>query len=105
MSSSETSSDDDLIFLTAICDTYRTKRKRKRRYWVHSIFQARLEEGEFHTLFRRLQEDDRKFYKYYRMTPEKFNQLLGLLHIRLSKQHSKFRRSISPQERLTVFLR
>lgn len=98
---------DDDIFALAICYKYaKIKRKKsQRKFWVHNIFRSRLKEGEFHTLFRRLQEDEAKFYKYYRMTPIKFNQLIEILEMPLTKQNTKFRQSIGPYERLTVFLR
>ena len=100
------SSSDDFIFLAvALCHEFKKEKKTKRKYWVHDIFRARLNEGEFHTLFGRLQQDEQKFYKYYRMSSEKFNELFDLLRIPLTKQNTKFRQSISPQERLTVFLR
>ncbi|CAH1968683.1 unnamed protein product [Acanthoscelides obtectus] len=38
------------------------------------------------------------------MSSEKFNQLFDLLRIPLTKQNTKFRQSISPHERLTIFL-
>ncbi|KAK0084045.1 hypothetical protein PV326_006437, partial [Microctonus aethiopoides] len=39
-----------------------------------------------------------------RMSPEKFNQLIEILNVSLTKQNTKFRQSIGPYERLTVFL-
>lgn len=82
--------------------TTKNEKKRKcRQYWVHDIFQARLEEGEFHTLFKRLVEDEKKFYKYFRMSPQKFNVLLEMVADKLRKQNSRFRQCIGPRERLT----
>lgn len=105
-SDSSSGSSDDLLVLAAIYEANKEiRRKRKREYWVHNIFRARLEEGEFHTLFKRLQDDERKFCQYYRMTPQKFNHLLDLLQAPLGKLDTKFRKSVSPCERLTVFLR
>ncbi|KAK0073532.1 hypothetical protein PV326_013309, partial [Microctonus aethiopoides] len=63
-----------------------------------------LQEGEFHTIFGKLQDDDVKFYKYFRMTPEKFNQLRGISNFPLPEENTKFRQSIGAYERLTVFL-
>lgn len=100
------SSSDEEIVLALVCDDYEKRKKRKRReYWVHSIFRARLEEGEFHTLFKRLMNDEKKFYKYFRMSPGKFNILLEIVAVNLQKQNSRFRQCIGPRERLTVFLR
>jgi len=33
------------------------RKKKKRKYWIHKVFRAREEEGEFHTLFGRLKDD------------------------------------------------
>lgn len=105
MLTSSSSSEEDVIVLAALCHEHEEKKAHKRKYWVHDIFRARLQEGEFHTLFNRLQEDERKFYMYYRMTPEKFNQLVDIVRVHISKQDSKFRMSIGPYERLTVLIR
>jgi hypothetical protein len=37
------------------------KRKKKRKYWIHKVFRAREEEGDFHTPFGRLKDDRQKF--------------------------------------------
>ena len=37
------------------------RKKEKRKYWIHKVFRAREEEGEFHTLFGRL-KDDRQIF-------------------------------------------
>ena len=39
------------------------EKKVKRTYWIHNVFRARENEGEFHTLFGRL-KDDRKNFSY-----------------------------------------
>ncbi|KAL1488741.1 hypothetical protein ABEB36_014540 [Hypothenemus hampei] len=57
-SSSSLSSDDDLLMLV-MCNEHKLKRKRsKRKYWVHHLYRSRLQEGEFHTLFKKLEEDE-----------------------------------------------
>lgn len=77
MSTSCSSDDSGIIAAMCLYHEQNLKRKRKRgAYWSHDIFRARLLEGEFHTLFKRLQEDERKFYKYFKMTPEKFNHIV-----------------------------
>jgi hypothetical protein len=72
----------------------------KRKLWVHKVFRAREEEGEFHTLFGRLKDDWQKFYKYLRMSVSKFENLKQLLHTVIEKKNTRWRRSIRTEERL-----
>ena len=37
------------------------ERRKKRKYWIHKVFRATEEEGEFHTLFGRLKDDRQMF--------------------------------------------
>jgi len=37
------------------------RKNEKRKYWIHKVFRAREEEGEFHTLFGHL-KDDRQIF-------------------------------------------
>ena len=48
--------------------------------------------------------DHESFYKYFRMTPERFDHLLSLVGPMLSKK-SLYREPISPDERFAVILR
>jgi hypothetical protein len=59
--------EEDVYCLWALPSCRRRKAK-KRNLWVHKVFRAREEEGEFHTLFGRLKDDRQKFYKYFRMS-------------------------------------
>ena len=61
--------------------------------------------GEYQTLLKEMRENDHEsFYKYFRMTPARFDQLLSLVGPMLSKK-SLYREAISPDERLAVTLR
>jgi len=51
------------------------KRKKKRKYWIHNVFRARKEKGEFHTLFGRLKYGRKKFFKNFRISFSKFENL------------------------------
>ena len=83
----------------------RRKRRRKylKRYWVREIFQNRFQLAEYQTLEMR-ENDHESFYKYFRMTPERFDHLLSLVGPMLSKK-SLYRQPISPDKRLAVTLR
>lgn len=78
--------------------------RRRRRYHVHPILVERLLEGEFCTLFSRLQEDEEKFFDYFKMSIQCFDELQARLHDTL-KHSNMFQASVPPIERLAVTLR
>ena len=49
--------------------------------------------------------DQESFYKYSRMTPARFDDLLSLVGPAITRQHTNFKTPISPGERLVVTLR
>jgi hypothetical protein len=51
------------------------EKRRKRKYWIHKAFRAREEVGEFHTLFGRMEDDRQNFFRYFRMSFSKFENL------------------------------
>jgi hypothetical protein len=59
----------------------------KRKYWIHYVFRAREQEGEFHTLFGRPKDD--KFFKYFRIGISKDEYLKQLLHIDIEKKNTR----------------
>jgi hypothetical protein len=62
------------MWLLVVGFTFLQKKRKNRKLWVHKVFRAREEEGEFHT-FGRLKDDRQKFYKYFRMSVSKFETL------------------------------
>lgn len=81
------------------------KVKKKRQIWVHDIFLRRKDEGEYHTLFSALEDDELKFYKYFRMSKQQFFHLLHKIEGRITKKNTKFREAISAIEKLMVCIR
>ena len=79
--------------------------KKKRKYWIHKVFRAREEEGKFHNLFGRLKDDRQKFFKYFRMSFSKFENLKQLFHTDIEKKNTRRRRNIRTEERLALTLR
>ena len=63
--------------------------RKKRKYLIHKVFQAREEEGEFHTLFGCLKDDRQKVFKYFRISFSKFENLKQLLHRDIEKNNNK----------------
>ena len=80
------------------------QRKRKHRWWVHSILQRRQQYGTYHHLIAELELDSEKFHTYFRMSKDQFGSLLGKLEEQLSK-HCLSREVICPKQRLAVCLR
>jgi len=68
------------------------------------FFLAREEEGEFHTLFGRL-EDNKHFSYILRLDISKFGNFTALLPADNQKKNAQWRRSITTEERLALTLR
>ena len=62
-------------------------------------------EGEFHTLFPRLIDDESKFHGYFRMNIGTFEKILSKIENDLKKEHTSFREAITPKVKLAVCLR
>lgn len=85
---------------------YRRKKNRgQRKMWVHPIIEKRLQLGVFHTLFRELREDERRFFNYFRMSMMSFDELHSKLKASLQRQNTVMRDCIDPMEMLAVTLR
>ncbi|CAH3176401.1 unnamed protein product, partial [Porites evermanni] len=53
---------------------------RRHRFWVRQIYQKREELGAYHTLVQELRLHDREFFfRFTRMSPERFEYLLTLV--------------------------
>jgi len=77
----------------------------ERRYWVHPLIRNRENSGKFLTLYNDLRKYPEKFFDYYRMSINSFDELLKIVREPLSKSYTQFRNPIIPEERLTVTLR
>lgn len=101
------SSSDESVFLCALLTNEEEEQmmNKKRKVWTHNINKKRNEFGEFHHLFPDLLKDNSKFFQYFRMSQEKFYELLNHIKPLIEKQNTRFRRSISSEERLAVCLR
>ena len=71
-----------------LCLLAEEQKRKPRKYWIHKVFRAREEKGEFHTLFGRLKDDRQKFFKYFRMRFSKFENLKRLLHTDTEKKNT-----------------
>ena len=78
--------------------------KDHRNVWVNPIYEEREKSGEFHTLFPKLLESPKKFYEYFRMSPETYYYVLNRIKPHIEKKNN-FRKCISAEERLALTLR
>ena len=82
----------------------RLARRKTKRCWVRKIFRERKTKGEYHLLIKELQLYDHElFFKQFRMSPAKYEELLSYVGPRISKTSK--REPIGPSERLCVTLR
>ena len=73
--------------------------------WVRKIFQSRSTKGEYHSLVAEMRLGDHEsFYRYFHMTPQRFSHLLGLLGPSITRQDTRLRLAIPPDERLAITL-
>nr|XP_047141117.1 uncharacterized protein LOC124816125 [Hydra vulgaris] len=82
------------------------KEKKEKRFWVRKIYTERLQKGEFHLLVQDLRLHDQEyFFKYFRMSPTTYEELLSFVAPIIVKQRTTMRDPMSPSERLAVTLR
>eukprot|EP00102_Acyrthosiphon_pisum_P023738 XP_016660948.1 PREDICTED: uncharacterized protein LOC103309795 [Acyrthosiphon pisum] len=101
-------SDEEMLFLATIVEAEEEEKeqyKRKHNMWVHEINTKRNRFGEHHHLFPDLLKDQKKFLKYFRMSPEKFYRLLNFIKNDIEKKDTTFRKAIPAEERLSICLR
>ena len=88
---------EELLFSYLLCD-------RKKDDFGFEIRQREIH-GAFYTLIQEMQKDREMFFRYYRMTPDRFEHFLSLVKDRLTKKETNLRKPISARERLSVTLR
>ena len=80
------------------------KKYQRQRVWVRHVFLMREELGEFRLFMQLHDSDEELFFKYTRMSPQRFDIFLKLVQPYISHSGGP-RKSISPCERLAVTLR
>jgi hypothetical protein len=83
----------------------RKKKKKKENAGFIRCCEQEKKEGEFHSLFGRLKDGRQKFFKYFRMSFPKFENLKLFLHTEIEKKYTRWRWSIRTEERLTLTVR
>ncbi|KAK7922283.1 hypothetical protein WMY93_009185 [Mugilogobius chulae] len=92
-------------FALAVLLAMAQRRRRRSRFWVHPINQQRRAQGDYYHLVQELRLDSERHHQYFRMSVEKFEELLSIIGPELRRQCTTYRASIEPQQRLAVALR
>lgn len=99
-------SEEEILFLATVIEAEEEEqRSKKKKMWAHEINSKRLIFGEHNHLFQDLLKDSKKFLKYFRMSQEKFYELLDIIRPDIEKQDTTFRLAIPSEERLATCLR
>lgn len=101
MSSSE---EDAVLLLLVLRRRRRRRRIIAREFWTHPYWKDNLLFSQF-TSTRQLLQHPEKFQNFYRMKPETYTKLCGLLKYKCNIGDNNYRQSISIEERLSIFLR
>ena len=82
-------------FFSVICKNFFFRRKK--RNWVHEINVERKEFGEFHTLMPEFRQDEKRFYIYFRMPSECFDEILSVIKEDITIMDTNYREAISAE--------
>lgn len=92
-----------LLFINEL-EKHKKRRYNTKRYWIHPIFQKRIENGFYHAIFPVISLERSRFRNYFRMNLIQFEELLNLVAPFITKQ-TVIREPISAAERLCLTLR
>lgn len=82
------------------------KQREKRQYRVHPILHDRMTQSMFITLYPKLREHNKKFFNYFRMSVQSFDELLEIVKEDLSPcENYVVRDVVSAEEKLVITLR
>ena len=83
----------------------KAKAKTKRKFWISELDLKRSLLGAYNSTFFLARENDRfTFFKYTRMSPQRFDHLQSLIRPKIEKEY-KVCPPISAEERLAATLR
>ena len=93
--------EEDLLFLAFLDEE---EHRRQTRTWVREPLLRRQEDGEFHQMVMEKNNPD-FFYGAYRMSPQRFEELMTIVRPHLSKQDTNYRKALCADERMAITLR
>lgn len=101
---------EEALLMTGLLLIIRQRRRRRRikkkkKYWVHPLLSQRHQKGLFCHLVSDLRKNETKFFQYFRMSINSYDELLTLLQERLRRQDTVMRKAVSAEEKLVVTLR
>lgn len=79
--------------------------KRRRQYSVHPFHAERESSKRFIKFYQDIRKYEDKFFGYYRMSINSFDELLNVVRPHITKQETTWKNPISAEERLTITLR
>ncbi|KAJ8720825.1 hypothetical protein PYW08_006290 [Mythimna loreyi] len=92
-----------------ICAILARRRKRKKRksnqFWVHPLNSDRFIHGKFYTRHHKVLNFPKKFFDYYRMSVQSFEELVSIVGPLIKKEDTRLRLAVPVEERLSVTLR
>ena len=98
-----------VLLKLSILTKHLTRKYKKKRFWVRNIYKDRKAYGSYYTLIPELRKKNlnehthEKFFSYFRMYPENFDELLTIISPFLRTTVST--RSICKGEKLALTLR
>ncbi|VVC35624.1 Hypothetical protein CINCED_3A004501 [Cinara cedri] len=98
---SSSSDEEELLLLYAVVES----QQKGKRIWVRGINKKRENYGEYHRLCRQLESHEDRFYLYFRMSQDSFEELYELILPRIEKKTTNWRKPIHTRERLAICLR
>ena len=67
---------------------------KKKSRLVHKCFRNRKSEDEYWTVYKEQADNEMKFYRYFKMSKNKFNYLLQKIEKEFKNQYTNFRETI-----------
>ncbi|XP_057297594.1 putative nuclease HARBI1 [Hydractinia symbiolongicarpus] len=103
----DSSEEEEAVATLIVIKSIRKKRRRKSPFsWVRQIYRERELKGVYNQLLQEMKLHDREFYfRFLRISPDRFEHLLSLVGPSIQKRDTNFRNSIPAAERLALTLR
>lgn len=95
---------DEIIAIYYIYDGY-IKKKMKKKYWIHPFLQTRDETRHFDIFVEKIKKYNEKSFGYLIMNLKSFEELLSILKMFITKEDTRFRKSIKLEEMQTIVLK
>lgn len=95
-----------LLAIECVAKLLKNKKKRRRRVWVRDWISRREDFGASSCLLHEMRLEDHDGYRnHLRMLPEKFDELLGKIENKITKNNTQMRNAIPAKTKLEITLR